>query len=111
MTVCRCLRGASRSARRIASITDLYGSSAVGRGGSFFRGSGQTESTALRTVRHDTLYLRSTSRIVMPPRWSRRIAAYRSTFDICGMTRAFHQEHLDAPVASAPVTSKLVNIT
>ncbi|GAA3136183.1 hypothetical protein GCM10010521_22920 [Streptomyces rameus] len=30
------------------------------------------------------MYLRSNSRIVMPARWSRRIAAYSSTFDICG---------------------------
>jgi hypothetical protein len=83
-------RGASRSVRSISSMTGLYGSRAVGRGGSFFLGSGQAESTALRTVRHDTLYLRSIGRIFMPPRWSRRIAAYSSTFDICGMTRAFH---------------------
>lgn len=46
VTVCRCLRGASRSARKIPSITVLNGSSAVSRSGSFFRGSGQTESTA-----------------------------------------------------------------
>ena len=36
--------------------------------GSCFLGCGQTESTALRTVRHDTLYLRSISRIFTPPR-------------------------------------------
>lgn len=41
----------------------------------------------------------------------RRIAAYSSTFDICGMTRAFHQKHPDAARASTPVTSKLVHIT
>ncbi|MEU5510810.1 hypothetical protein [Streptomyces fungicidicus] len=111
VTVCRCLRGASRSARRIPSTVALYGSSAVARGGSFFLGSGQTESTAFLIVRHDTLYLREISRIVMPSRWSRRIAAYSSTFDICGMTRAFHQEHPDAGLASTPMTSKLVNIT
>ncbi|GAA2424355.1 hypothetical protein GCM10010421_08520 [Streptomyces glaucus] len=89
----------------------MYGSSAVARGGSFFLGSGQTESTAFLIVRYDTLYLREISRIVMPPRWSCRIAAYSSTFDICGMTRALHQEHPDAGLASTPVTSKLVNIT
>ncbi|MCX4775086.1 MULTISPECIES: hypothetical protein [unclassified Streptomyces] len=27
------------------------------------------------------------------------------------MTRTFHQEHLDAALASTPVLSKLVNIT
>lgn len=41
---------------------------AVRRGGGFFRGSGQTESTAFLTVRQDTLYLRSSSRILMPAR-------------------------------------------
>ncbi|MFD4974842.1 hypothetical protein [Streptomyces sp. NPDC058424] len=35
----------------------------------------------------------------MPPRWSRRIAAYSSTFDMRGMTSTFHQEHLDAALA------------
>ncbi|MFD5342045.1 hypothetical protein [Streptomyces hawaiiensis] len=30
---------------------------------------------------------------------SRRIAAYSSTFDICGMTRTFRQEHPDAALA------------
>ncbi|CAM5674388.1 hypothetical protein SCANM63S_00669 [Streptomyces canarius] len=58
------------------------------------------ESHALRTVRHVTPCLRSSSRIDMPPRWSRRIAAYGSTFDICGMTSTSHQEHPDA--ARAP---------
>ncbi len=61
--VWHCLRGASRSVRSISSITGLYGSCAVGRGGSFFRGSGQTESTAFLTVRHDTVHLCSSSRI------------------------------------------------
>lgn len=49
-------------------MTGLYGSSAVGRGGNFLRGSGQTESTAFFAVRHDTLHLRSSSRIFMPAR-------------------------------------------
>jgi hypothetical protein len=51
--------------------------------------------------------LRSIFRIFMPPRWSRRIAAYSSTFDICGMTRAFRRKHPDTALASAPVLSKL----
>jgi hypothetical protein len=58
-------------------------------------------------IRQATLYLRSSSRIVMPARWSRRIAAYSSTFDICGMTRAFHREHPDAVLASTSVLTKL----
>ncbi|MFD7616144.1 hypothetical protein [Streptomyces sp. NPDC059802] len=62
----RCLRGASRYVRSISSINGLYRSSAVRRGGSFFVGSGQAESTAFLTVRHDTLYLRSSSRIFRP---------------------------------------------
>jgi hypothetical protein len=40
------LRGASRPARRIPSITALYGSGADGRGGSGLRGSGQAELPA-----------------------------------------------------------------
>ncbi len=40
--------------------------------------------------------------------WKGQLAV---TFDICGMTRAFHQEHLDAALASSPVLSKLANIT
>ncbi|GGQ19512.1 hypothetical protein GCM10010279_29120 [Streptomyces mutabilis] len=55
--------------------------------------------------------MRSNSRIVTPARWSRRIAAYSSTFDICGMTRTFHRQHPDAVLASTPLPSKLVNIT
>ncbi len=54
---------------------------------------------------------RSRSRIVMPARWSRQIAAYSSTFDICGITRTFHREHPDAVLASTPALTKLVNIT
>ncbi|MFD7517383.1 hypothetical protein ACFV85_21565 [Streptomyces niveus] len=101
VTVRRCLRGASRSARRISSITGFYESSLVARGGSFLRGSGPKESNAFRTVRHVTPCLRSSSRIDIPPRWSRRIAAYSSTFDILrGMTSTFHQEHPDAAPAN-----------
>lgn len=57
------------------------------------RGSGQAEFTAFRTVRYVTPYFRSRARIDTPARWSRRIAAYSSTFVICGMASAFHQEH------------------
>ncbi|MCX2184077.1 hypothetical protein KV205_26610 [Streptomyces sp. SKN60] len=44
--------------------------------------SGQAEFNAVRAVHHLTPCLSSSSRIDMPPRWSRRIAAYSSTFDI-----------------------------
>ncbi|WKX23275.1 hypothetical protein [Streptomyces sp. HUAS CX7] len=108
MTVRRCLHGASRPARRISSITGLYGSTTAARGGSFLRGSGQAESSAFQTVRHVTPCVRSSSRIDMPPRWSRRIAAYNSTFDICGMTSTFHQEHPDAALARDPVPPELI---
>lgn len=109
--MCRCLRGASRSNRRIPSITALYGSSTDGRGDNGIRGSGHAEFRALRTVRQATLYLRSSARIVMPARWSRRNAAYSSAFDICGMTRTFHREHPYAVLASTPALTKLMNIT
>jgi hypothetical protein len=53
-----------------ANLVGLLGSGpgageAVGRGGGFFRGPGQAESTAFLTVRHDTLCLRSSSRILV----------------------------------------------
>jgi MFS family permease len=74
-TVCRCLRGASRSARRISSITGLNRSSFDDRGGGLFGGCGQAEASALTTVRRPTLYLRSRARPDIPARASRRIAA------------------------------------
>jgi hypothetical protein len=40
--------------------------------------------------------------------FGRLFAAYSSTFDICGMTRAFHREHPDAALASTPVLSTLL---
>jgi hypothetical protein len=55
--------------------------------------------------------MRSSSRIDMPTRWSGRIAAYSSTFDICGMTSTFHQEHSDAALARDSVPPEVVNIT
>ncbi|MFB6513102.1 hypothetical protein ACFCW4_29650 [Streptomyces virginiae] len=109
LMVCRCLRGVSRSIRGISSMSCLYGSSAVGRGGSCFLGPGRTESTAFLTLRHDTLYLRSIFRVFVLAWWSRQIAAYSSTFDICGMARTLHQEHPDAALAKALVTSKLMS--
>ncbi|WP_187283336.1 hypothetical protein [Streptomyces sp. t39] len=78
---------------------------AVARGGSFFRGSGQAEFTAFRTIRYVTPYLSSRARIDVPARWSRRIAAYNSTFDICGMTSTFHQEHPDAVACPGPAAA------
>ncbi|MCP9956562.1 hypothetical protein [Streptomyces sudanensis] len=104
------MRGASRSARRISSITGLYRSSPVAFGSSFLRGSGHDESDAFRTVRHVTPCLRSSSRIDMPPRWSRRIAAYNSAFGIRGMTSAFHREHPEAVPARTPAPPELVDI-
>lgn len=56
-------------------------------------------------------WCRSRARIDMFAQWSCRIAAYSSTFDICGMNSTFHQEHPDAALARTPVLSKLVNIS
>jgi hypothetical protein len=53
-TVCRCLRGASKSARSISSISGLSGSRRVALGASFFRGSGQADDNAFCTVRNPT---------------------------------------------------------
>ena len=90
-TVCCCLRGASKSARSIASIAGLNGSSRDLRGGSFFRGAGQAELNASRTVRRCTRYLRASARTDSPSlRLSLRIAANSSTFDR-GATRASQQ--------------------
>jgi uncharacterized protein (UPF0303 family) len=50
-TVCRCLRGASRSARKISSTTGLNGSNFDARGGSFFRVAGHADAIAATTVR------------------------------------------------------------
>lgn len=63
------------------------------------------------TVHHDTLYLRSSSRGSIPPRWSRRITSYSSTLDICGMPRADHQEQAHTARARNAVPTELVNIT
>lgn len=64
--------------------------------------SGRPPAGAYGTVRHVTPCLRSSSRIDMPPRWSRRIAAYSATFDTRGMTSAFHQKHVAAALTSVP---------
>ncbi|MEY2233330.1 hypothetical protein [Streptomyces sp. BF23-19] len=53
--------------------------------------------------------MRSIFRVFVLARWSRRIAAYSSTFDICGMTRTLYQEHPDAALAKTLVTSKLMS--
>lgn len=51
----RCLRGASRSATRIVSITGLKGSSFDARGGYGAREAGQADASAACTVRQPTL--------------------------------------------------------
>jgi hypothetical protein len=72
-------------------MAGLKGSSLDGLGGSFFRGSGQADDSALRTVRRPTPYLRASARPDIPARASRRIAAYSSTFDD-GMTTLLDYE-------------------
>ena len=101
--VCRCLRGASRSARRIRSISAFHGSSRDARGGSFFRGSGHADDNARATTRRPTRYFRASSRPDSPPtRESRRIAAYNSTLDIEGKQASPHIEQGDPPTPPAP---------
>ncbi|MER5327092.1 hypothetical protein [Streptosporangium roseum] len=65
LLVCRCLRGASRSSRSIRSMADLNASNRERRGGGFFRGCGQGDVSASRTVRRWTPYLRANARIPM----------------------------------------------
>jgi hypothetical protein len=68
VTVCRCLRGASGSARGIPSITNLNGSNRVGRRGIGFRGCGHAESSPFVTAAQPTLYCRIRGRFVAPAR-------------------------------------------
>ena len=66
--VCRCLRGASRSARSIASINGLTGSS-TGATRGVFRGGGTGDPNACRTVRRCTPCCSANARIdkLLPP--------------------------------------------
>lgn len=78
-TVCRCLRGASRSALSTSSIAGLNASRRERRGGGLLRGAGKADDSASRTVRRWTPYLRANARTDKPDiRESRRIAAYIS---------------------------------
>ena len=79
-TVCRCLRGASRSVHRIWSITGLNRSNREDRGGGFLRGAGNAEASASRTVRRCTRYFFAKARTDRPSRReSLRMAAYISS--------------------------------
>lgn len=53
-------------------------------------------------VRH-----RSARSTPVEPHSSNLCAAYSSTFDICGVTSTFHQEHLDAALARTSAPPKL----
>jgi YD repeat-containing protein len=79
--VCRCFRGAFRSASRIASIKSTASFSFQrGRSG-FFRGFGNALSIASRTIRRCTLSFLATPTIVpIPNSYSRRICSNNSTF-------------------------------
>ncbi|QHA08972.1 hypothetical protein GQF42_42180 [Streptomyces broussonetiae] len=48
---------------------------------------------------------------VLLGRWSRRIAACSSTFDICGTTSTFHREHPHAALARDLMPPSLLDIT
>lgn len=61
--VYRCLGGASRSVRSVPSIIGLYGSSAVGSGGSFSPGLRPDRVHGLLDRPHGTLSLRSLARL------------------------------------------------
>ena len=80
--VCRCLGGASRSARNMASIAGWNGSNTRAARTGVFRGGGVAEVNACRTVRRCTRYFSANSRIDRSStRRSRRTAANNSTLD------------------------------
>jgi hypothetical protein len=66
--VCRCLRGASRSAASIASIRSATASRTRASRTGTFRGAGTGNASASRTIRRCTPYLRDSARIPSPCR-------------------------------------------
>ena len=103
MAVCRCLRGASRSARSLPSITDLNGSSRAERRTGVLRGAGSARVSASRTSRRCTPYLAASARTDKPPcHESRRISSNNSTLEAAtGPPQA--RTHPDHPTSSSPV--------
>jgi hypothetical protein len=82
VAVCRCLRGASRSARSHPSITALNGSSRADRRSGVLRGAGSDRVSAARTSRRCTPYLPASARTDKPPcHESRRISSNNSTLE------------------------------
>ncbi|KFG74479.1 hypothetical protein FM21_27435 [Streptomyces mutabilis] len=69
---------------RMWSVAGVNAFSRVLRGGSYSRGSGQTDSMAAFTVRKPTQYLRCTAQFDMPARTSRHFAVYGSALDVGG---------------------------
>jgi hypothetical protein len=62
------------------------------RGGRGLPGFGHADASAAVTVRRPTWYFDFKERLDNPARASRRIAAYRSTFDTGGIDTAFHPD-------------------
>jgi hypothetical protein len=85
----------------------LNGSSFDARGGKGLRGFGHADANAAVTVRRPTRYFDSSARLDIPARASRRIAAYRSTFDMGGIDTALHPDQPMLPPHR--VVSKLAN--
>ena len=79
--VCRCLRGAFRSASRIASMNATAAFSFQRGRSVFFRGFGNALPIASRTIRRCTPSFLATPAIVPTPNsYSRRICSNNSTF-------------------------------
>ena len=78
--VCRCFRGALRSASRIASMNGIAAASFGRSRSGIFRSAGIALASAFRTSRRCTPNFRATARIVPAPcSYSRRICSYSST--------------------------------
>ena len=85
--VCRCLRGALRSASRIASMKGMAAASFRRARAGTFRSGGTALATASRTIRRCTPNLRATPLIVPAPcSYSRRISSYSSTLFLLSKT-------------------------
>lgn len=106
--VCRCLRGASRSARNIASMAGLNGSSRDLRGGSFFRGCGNADDgLAAATSDHRWRRARCPPRCPSPP-VRRVLCSSRFTGRLTGRPCPRAISGVSAAGTGSPVTSSAV---
>jgi hypothetical protein len=104
--VCRCLCGASRSARSIGRSPTCKGSDASTAAAASCAAEAKPAPKRC-TVGWPTPYLRITALFDIPARQSLRIAAYNSTLDL-GAPSQHGAAH--APTASPPVLPKLSDI-